>query len=669
MLDSKKKVLVISQWPKIKNAEYQLIECIKEVSLDIKVVDSFGVDVSTGKNINNDNLHEEFEFAIALHFDTPKLLNIKTYYWVSNPIEYLYLKPEYGYITVDNIRSFDDYLFNGSDVLKRQVENLLGEDFTDNGYYFYPSTALSKICSSENVDTKGQDEKIPKVFYCGINWERIMDKDSRAQGMLSVLERKGLIDIFGPSVSNGVKVWDGFSSYQGEIPFDSSALACTMQQYQAVLCVSSPAHIRSKTSSSRVFEAFAAGVPVISDKNEHVEKLFGSLAYYFSGNTDQEKSEEIERCLQKIQDNKEDARERVSQAQDLIRNKYAFDVCLGNVLNRKNSKGNHRLSVSFERCSYQIVLYHHDPTGKIKLENVLFENAHYCLSALGQVSDACLPSVLTVISTNVESSLLDRAKDLQVKVDVIHPDHLGLPSWNQEKLGAKIVSMIDCVCADAVSFINSFEFPHYDYFEKHRAYHNSDKVVFISGGFYDFSPFTVFNQASESYHWSNSSFQNNQLGRMIFPRSLLTLNLSNKLHFFDLTLPVVLIFLSQISGYGHHRSRFVTLKMKKNVLEYYTHFFMNIKAKGFWPKHYLLITNFDHEINAGYDLFLSTPQAHKWEQMRTGVGLSEYSLPRGLTESQLQTLRYLTKLLLPAMTFCLKLKRKLGIIFSHVRKT
>ena len=112
-----------------------------------------------------------------------------------------------------------------------------------------------------------------------------------------------------------MRVWKGFSAYKGEIPFDGLSLGKVMQKYGAVLALSSPAHLKSQTSSGRVFEGFAAGVPVISDNNSHVRKLFGDLAYYFQGDNDAEKAESISAVFENILSNPKEAQSRVLQAQ------------------------------------------------------------------------------------------------------------------------------------------------------------------------------------------------------------------------------------------------------------------------------------------------------------------------------------------------------------------
>ena len=66
------RIVLISQWPKVKNAEYELIEKIRQTGFKIAVVDYFGFDVETDKCINDATFADEYDFAISFHYDTPK---------------------------------------------------------------------------------------------------------------------------------------------------------------------------------------------------------------------------------------------------------------------------------------------------------------------------------------------------------------------------------------------------------------------------------------------------------------------------------------------------------------------------------------------------------------------------------------------------------------------
>ena len=73
--DATPRVLVIAQWPNIKNAEYELAERIRRTGYKVIVVDYLGLDVQAGKSINGPHLADEYDFALSFHYETPKFLN------------------------------------------------------------------------------------------------------------------------------------------------------------------------------------------------------------------------------------------------------------------------------------------------------------------------------------------------------------------------------------------------------------------------------------------------------------------------------------------------------------------------------------------------------------------------------------------------------------------
>ena len=118
------KVLLISQWPNVKNGEYELIEKIKQTGFTVKVVDYFGFDVESGQCLNTASLPLDYDFAISFHYDTPKLLNLPTFLWVANPLEFMHLRGDYRSVLLHHLRAYDEYLYNGSDLLKRHIKEV-----------------------------------------------------------------------------------------------------------------------------------------------------------------------------------------------------------------------------------------------------------------------------------------------------------------------------------------------------------------------------------------------------------------------------------------------------------------------------------------------------------------------------------------------------------------
>ena len=325
------RILLISQWPNVKNGEYELIEKIKQTGYKIVVVDYLGFDVDSGRCLNKENLRVEFDFAISFHYDTPKFINLPTYLWVANPLEFMHLRGDYKTVIFPHLRSYDDYLYNGSDTLKGHIRNVIGSEWRDSTLEMFPACSLRTMIPPKSLD-KLEAESTRKVFYCGVNWERGTDQVSRAQGILDILQDKDAADFYGPDKLEGISPWEGFKSYKGEIPFDGVAMAQVMHKYGAVLAVSSPAHIKSCTSSSRVFEGISAGVPVISDENFHVKKLFGDLVYYFKGDTEKQRAQSILAALRHINENPIEARDRVVRVQAIMAEHYCFEPCFEKII-------------------------------------------------------------------------------------------------------------------------------------------------------------------------------------------------------------------------------------------------------------------------------------------------------------------------------------------------
>ena len=84
----KLRVGLISQWPTIKNAEYELLEKMRRTDgYEFRLIDYLGYDLETEQKLGTHDL----DFAIALHHDTPKYVNCFTYCAIINPIEYIFL--------------------------------------------------------------------------------------------------------------------------------------------------------------------------------------------------------------------------------------------------------------------------------------------------------------------------------------------------------------------------------------------------------------------------------------------------------------------------------------------------------------------------------------------------------------------------------------------------
>ncbi len=162
-----------------------------------------------------------------------------------------------------------------------------------------------------------------------------------------------------------------------------------MRQYGAVLAVSSPAHLKSRTASGRVFEGLVSGTPVISDRNPHVIEQFGDLVYYFSGETEQERANSIQAALNQILADPEEANRRVREAQKLIAEEFSFETKLDATLKAINDEHHSALAAAGPGVTVDVILLDHDPWGKpeaVSGEEV-FPNLTHILRAAAELQN------------------------------------------------------------------------------------------------------------------------------------------------------------------------------------------------------------------------------------------------------------------------------------------
>ncbi len=604
------RILLISQWPNIKNGEYELIEKIKRTGYTIKVVDFFGFDVATGVCLNEAILYQEFDFAISFHYDTPKFLNIPTFLWVANPLEFMHLRSDYRMVLLHHLRAYDEYLYNDSGILMTHIKNVVGSEWRDAGLEMFPSCSLRelvppKVLAPRDVGTAH------KVFYCGVNWERGIDRVGRAQGLLDILQEQDAADFYGPNKLEGISPWEGFSSYKGEIPFDGISMMRVMRQYGAVLAVSSPAHVRSETSSSRVFEGIAAGVPVISDENPHVKHLFGDLVYYFQGNNEEERARSILEALKAINENPAAARDRVMRAQILMAERFCFEPCFKRAQCHLRELVAARSSVMAGK-QLEVFLLHHDADSEAPGGTRDFLNIKHVIEAAGHVTQ--LYNIR--VHVTVCGSALSSRPELPPNVSLTELRALTNRNWDQLRLGEKVALLKVRADGDFVTFMTQFDYPMYDAFSKALDWFSevpSERTNGLYIGGFFVSDLTqkapsgtvgiVRNNSSVGlYRWTQNSLYEHQIGTLFFSKQLLYLLDHSLIGRLDVLLPISIIAAVSGQGLPIHRSRHITIRVQYSHFKRHYEAYCKATEKGFWAQHYELRTNYNHELNALYDI-------------------------------------------------------------------
>lgn len=311
-------------WPDMKNAEYEVLQrmltAADRTNKKAVVIDNGGLvlwahpalDIRIGTQL----VPEDVDFAISLHFESPRINGVYTYYALWQPVEFY---ADFGYQeSVDKFSTHHDLLSCRSDIADNHALNIFS------GLHREVPTPLPPLFHTlpEPFLAPRIDEK-SSLFYIGINWERIGRPKGRFHDVLTKLDARGLIKIFGPELIQGVAPWAGFKTYSGELPFDGSSMLHAINECGVCLALSSKAHQNSGIMSNRMFEGLASGAAVIANPNALIDKYFKDVVYVVDDSQGEAFLEQqIISHLRQIRNDPAAATERVLKGQQILR-----DVC------------------------------------------------------------------------------------------------------------------------------------------------------------------------------------------------------------------------------------------------------------------------------------------------------------------------------------------------------
>lgn len=112
-----------------------------------------------------------------------------------------------------------------------------------------------------------------KLFYSGINWERITGEKARHAELLEILDSCDLVDIYGPSQLQGRKVWQGYKNYKGELKGDGEQVVKVANSYGVSLGLLNAEHVAWGLAPMRISESFAAKNILISEQHPILESF------------------------------------------------------------------------------------------------------------------------------------------------------------------------------------------------------------------------------------------------------------------------------------------------------------------------------------------------------------------------------------------------------------
>ncbi|MDE2410455.1 MAG: glycosyltransferase family 1 protein [Sphingomonadales bacterium] len=261
-----RRVGIIRLWPETLAAEHESIERFR-FALSMLGVELVELDRS-GKFFDQPGrrvTQNDVDFVISLHFETPKSYDCFSWGALWNPNDFYV---DWGFDRfVDHQFSHDGYFHCDSPMTRRLARTELGERYAQVAHANVNHTLSGPVYPASHRSDR-------RLAYCGINWEALGREGGRFGPLLSPLDKAGVLDIYGPAQLQGVKVWDGFAGYKGEVPFDGITLVGEIARSGAVLALSSNAHLRAGIMTSRLFEGASAGALVFADGNSFVERHF-----------------------------------------------------------------------------------------------------------------------------------------------------------------------------------------------------------------------------------------------------------------------------------------------------------------------------------------------------------------------------------------------------------
>ena len=312
---------VIKLWPKLKTAEDECIARIKSAAAAAGL-ECIEVDYSARLTAppHTQLTANDVDFILSLHFETPKCYDIFSFVALWNPLQFYY---DWGYRKfTGHLLTHDDFLSCSSPWADDHVlRNIAGDPTRDR-----PRLRLYHSLAAPLFEPALGDGKL---FYVGINWERVSGKSGRHEQLLTLLDQAGSIRIFGPKEFQGIEVWRGYRGYSGPIPFDGISVVREIHRAGIGLALSSKAHTQSELMSNRLFECLAAGVVTICDENPFGRKFFGDSLLYIDTTLPPGKIfEQLTNHIDWIRANPERALELAAKAQQIFREKFTLTQCL-----------------------------------------------------------------------------------------------------------------------------------------------------------------------------------------------------------------------------------------------------------------------------------------------------------------------------------------------------
>jgi glycosyltransferase involved in cell wall biosynthesis len=274
-------------------------------------------------------LDSEIDVLIDIHFTYPRFLKPYSIGLVWTPIGYM---ADWGLPGVlPNLLSHSA-LVSTSDNPAIKLFNRFRKHIAKSALSNLPIN--HSIPSSWMVSGKpDRDWNNAKLFYVGINWDKLSNSKGRHDSALKSLDKEGLLTVYGPKKLFHVQPWAGYSGYRGEIPFDGRSILSLANLAGVYLVWSSTGHIKENIMSNRLFEAMASDCIVIGDGHPAVKEILGDLAFYVNTNASSDVLvAEVNEILEFIKNHPDEMNARLEAQREIFRNQFSLERQLQRVI-------------------------------------------------------------------------------------------------------------------------------------------------------------------------------------------------------------------------------------------------------------------------------------------------------------------------------------------------
>lgn len=322
-------ILIIKHFPRLKAAEHEAVERLAASSRELGWNPRI-VEVDQDFNYRKiQEIEKNVDVVLDIHYEYPKFFKAKSIGAVWTPTQFM-KDWDLAYVW-ENQLSHDNLVHTDS----KKIFELISlyrpkEDFKILNHSL-PGSWLSWI------NAINRNEK-PRVFYAGINWDKLSGGLGRHHNLFKLLDNENIMDFYGPKKISHVSPWKDFKSYRGEIPFDGKSILRKVRESGISLVLSAEQHRIEGIITNRFFESLAAGNAIISDGHPFIRKHLGRNGFYLNlERSDAYVADQIKEITLELRENPTLLKSQQDFSQYLFLDKFDLTKQLKKVLSPKST--------------------------------------------------------------------------------------------------------------------------------------------------------------------------------------------------------------------------------------------------------------------------------------------------------------------------------------------